>query len=530
MKRRDFLKTGIISGGLGIASTLTGACTTSPAKDETGSSMRDPAAAPNSTIFVRHEVSSPEAAKDLETYAQAITIMKDPSKNPVSVMLDGKKNPNGYAWERHAEIHLNFCPHGTWKFFPWHRDYLLRFEAIIRKVTNTPTFCLPYWDWTNNPDLPAMFMKPQSPLFMDEESRKKDISKAVETQCSSQILSAIMKTSDFESFMGSEKASGEIEYGPHNGVHVALGDTMATFRSPLDPIFWLHHCNVDRLWAEWQEKNSQWMNAQEIGDKFPKYLEQKLGGFYDTSGRPVGSATNTAREMLDTYRNSYCYDTTIRTQRQAGFTFFENKEKAQRAPAAARSTYKVKAFTRDDIKTVIEPNQGSTAFRVSFPEFRTNVVMFLDQYLQDPPSASNLQYRLKVSGMPKVSGRTFMQISFDGVKDANIRNSGGFFISNYAFFSEDPTDQKFSKNFANQANAEAQENHHHGGDLYVPDFNWDYKKLLIRMQAKNIFPYPDDTTFVIKFLDALTRKPISVKGLDFSKLSFKLVILERTAI
>jgi tyrosinase len=26
---------------------------------------------------------------------------------------------------------------------------------------------------------------------------------------------------------------------------------MATFLSPLDPIFWLHHCNIDRLWAEW---------------------------------------------------------------------------------------------------------------------------------------------------------------------------------------------------------------------------------------------------------------------------------------
>lgn len=26
---------------------------------------------------------------------------------------------------------------------------------------------------------------------------------------------------------------------------------MQTFMSPLDPIFWLHHCNIDRLWAEW---------------------------------------------------------------------------------------------------------------------------------------------------------------------------------------------------------------------------------------------------------------------------------------
>ncbi len=26
---------------------------------------------------------------------------------------------------------------------------------------------------------------------------------------------------------------------------------MGGLMSPLDPIFWLHHCNIDRLWAEW---------------------------------------------------------------------------------------------------------------------------------------------------------------------------------------------------------------------------------------------------------------------------------------
>ena len=28
---------------------------------------------------------------------------------------------------------------------------------------------------------------------------------------------------------------------------------MGTFQSPRDPIFWLHHCNIDRLWQEWNE-------------------------------------------------------------------------------------------------------------------------------------------------------------------------------------------------------------------------------------------------------------------------------------
>ena len=29
--------------------------------------------------------------------------------------------------------------------------------------------------------------------------------------------------------------------------------TMSVHSSPYDPVFWLHHSNVDRLWAEWQE-------------------------------------------------------------------------------------------------------------------------------------------------------------------------------------------------------------------------------------------------------------------------------------
>jgi tyrosinase len=57
----------------------------------------------------------------------------------------------------------------------------------------------------------------------------------------------------FEGFIPYDPASAEPEM--HNKVHLWVGGAMAPISSPNDPIFFLHHCNVDRLWAEWQLAN-----------------------------------------------------------------------------------------------------------------------------------------------------------------------------------------------------------------------------------------------------------------------------------
>lgn len=43
----------------------------------------------------------------------------------------------------------------------------------------------------------------------------------------------------------------QFESAPHNPVHNLIGNAMATMQSPNDPIFYLHHANVDRLWHAW---------------------------------------------------------------------------------------------------------------------------------------------------------------------------------------------------------------------------------------------------------------------------------------
>ncbi len=48
-----------------------------------------------------------------------------------------------------------------------------------------------------------------------------------------------------------------LESGPHNNIHNAVGGGpgfMSELLAPVDPIFWLHHANVDRLWDLWTRR------------------------------------------------------------------------------------------------------------------------------------------------------------------------------------------------------------------------------------------------------------------------------------
>ena len=58
--------------------------------------------------------------------------------------------------------------------------------------------------------------------------------------------------------------NGELENLPHNRVHVRIGGQNGFMSDPataaLDPIFWLHHCNIDRLWEVWRNQGPQFRN------------------------------------------------------------------------------------------------------------------------------------------------------------------------------------------------------------------------------------------------------------------------------
>ncbi|KAL3914812.1 MAG: hypothetical protein SGILL_005943 [Bacillariaceae sp.] len=45
----------------------------------------------------------------------------------------------------------------------------------------------------------------------------------------------------------------DFEAGPHQLVHVIVGGQMDSYYSMSDPLFFLHHSNVDRIWTMWQD-------------------------------------------------------------------------------------------------------------------------------------------------------------------------------------------------------------------------------------------------------------------------------------
>ncbi|KAI1211693.1 Di-copper centre-containing protein [Annulohypoxylon truncatum] len=56
-------------------------------------------------------------------------------------------------------------------------------------------------------------------------------------------------------------AAASVHGGGHLGIGGVLGDMANTWSSTVDPIFWLHHSAIDRLWDVWQRND--WLKRKE---------------------------------------------------------------------------------------------------------------------------------------------------------------------------------------------------------------------------------------------------------------------------
>ena len=274
----------------------------------------------------------PSGDKTIEEYASAVAIMQArPHSDPTS-------------WTYQAAIHgtltsptkplWNGCQHGTWFFLSWHRMYLYYFEQIVRAAVvqagGSANWALPFWNYGaggQQATLPLGFRAATvgghpNPLYTPNRGPGINAGLALPPPVASPAFALgrpkFTGAAQFgggitpaQQFSGS---TGRVEQTPHNDVHSTMGGWMGVIdEAAQDPIFWLHHCNIDRLWHVWNRSNpgqhKDPTDARWTGHKFSFFdvhghqvhktgadvvdIRVKLGYVYEDQPEPIAAAAPT---------------------------------------------------------------------------------------------------------------------------------------------------------------------------------------------------------------------------------------------
>jgi tyrosinase len=183
-------------------------------------------------------------------------------------------------------------------FLPWHRAYLLYFERVA--LAEDANAMLPWWDWTSASShqvgIPPSFAAAQvgghaNPLASGpvpagvhakppHTTRKPGPPSGLPTQAT---IAGILALSSFDDF------TTQVQ-NQHDAVHGWTGGDMGNIASSaFDPIFWSHHCMIDRLWYLWQVKHG-------VTNIPPGYLNRTLAPW-----------ALTVKDVLDVRKLGYTY-------------------------------------------------------------------------------------------------------------------------------------------------------------------------------------------------------------------------------
>jgi tyrosinase len=186
--------------------------------------------------------------------------------------------------------------------------FVMFLEQIIRNVSGNAGFTLPYWNYTdaNARALPAQFRMPNDPVWRSlfRSDRNDGINRGLpidDVGGSPLNLEAMRSAIYADSGTGDAGFCANLDLGLHGSVHVDIGNADrgmgAVPWAASDPIFWLHHCNIDRVWASWNRAGGR--NPNEA-----TFLNQRFT-FVDGAGN---RAPSTVRDVLDTSALGYVYD------------------------------------------------------------------------------------------------------------------------------------------------------------------------------------------------------------------------------
>lgn len=269
-----------------------------------------------SPVRVRQNVFSLSAAQKANYVQAVLQLKKTTAPGPDPSIPPGTYDYSVYDWYvlKHKESEEHRVHYSPW-FLPWHRQFILDFENALRLVADNPeTLAIPYWDWAGDPHnsdgkksaiWADDFMGPDGEAFDSKDpppDRGGDVVKGPFRKGEwtlkfvpdgnsapptmnlrrgmGRIVSALptpgdvndvlkLKTYDSSTYNkgsaylnsfrnaleGWTVPDGMSLPGLHNRVHAWVGGSMADMPSPNDPVFYLHHSNVDRIWAQWQDQD-----------------------------------------------------------------------------------------------------------------------------------------------------------------------------------------------------------------------------------------------------------------------------------
>jgi tyrosinase len=269
----------------------------------------------------------------LEWYAKAIAALWDkPFDDPLGWRYQGAihdYNPADDPLKKPGDQppadddrFRGLCQHGSAYFLPWHRMYLFYFEQLIAatvvQLGGPAGWSLPYWNYSdqNNPNarqLPPTFRDHNSRLFV---AQRHPTINAGQSMAAPRVRLNCLRYGQFFGIDNGEGGgfggqntgdpvhsgdlSGGLENTPHGAVHIGVGGAgppetagwMSKFwTAALDPIFWLHHSNIDRLWEVWRNRDVSHQNPNDNAWRTQSF------DFHDSTGQIVSL---TVAQVLET--------------------------------------------------------------------------------------------------------------------------------------------------------------------------------------------------------------------------------------
>ncbi|KAI9296354.1 Di-copper centre-containing protein [Neoconidiobolus thromboides FSU 785] len=224
------------------------------------------------TVYQRKEIRQLSSA-EIQAFFQAVRT------------LNSGNQPSKYA--SFVKTHLTYAPnnHGTANFLVWHRLFLREFEKALQAVN--PNVALPYWNWSYDSQAPELSGVLSDNYFGGEGTGQNncvtkgqfanwqcyyDYNINASPHCLARkfnggdgTISAFYSPEAIQSLITNSKTYDQlrqqIEYAPHGSVHNGVGGDMQTMASTNDPLFWLHHAFIDKIYHDWQQANPSLANT-----------------------------------------------------------------------------------------------------------------------------------------------------------------------------------------------------------------------------------------------------------------------------